>query len=149
MLLHRLFENRAQIPPQTINTILATHVAEYYGFLMCRCQSTSAGEMSSSSRGLTRRIFSNCLKIKCSWLRNAQETRDLIRILANLFKSRGDGTPILTAADFRLDDDAAGILALLDSGVERAPPYASGKGATQYHFRDGRGTGPCKQRAAP
>ena len=44
----------------------------------------------------------------------AQETRDMIRILANLFQSRGDKTPILTAADFRLDDDAAGIGALLE-----------------------------------
>ena len=39
----------------------------------------------------------------------------MIRILANLFKSRGETAPILTAADFRLDDDAAGIGALLDS----------------------------------
>ena len=46
---------------------------------------------------------------------DAQETRDLIRILANLFKSRGDDTCILTSADFRLDDDASGIGALLDS----------------------------------
>jgi hypothetical protein len=33
-----------------------------------------------------------------------QETRDLIRILADLFKSRGAAVPVLTAADFRLDD---------------------------------------------
>ncbi len=46
---------------------------------------------------------------------DAQETRDLIRILANLFKSRGDKVPVLTAADFRLDDDKAGIGALLNS----------------------------------
>ena len=46
---------------------------------------------------------------------DAQETRDMIRILANLYKSRGEVTPVLTAADFRLDDDASGIGALLDS----------------------------------
>jgi len=46
---------------------------------------------------------------------DAQETRDLIRILASLFKSRGEKTPILTSADFKLDDDATGIGALLDS----------------------------------
>lgn len=39
----------------------------------------------------------------------------MIRILANLFKSRGAIAPVLTAADFRLDDDASGIGALLDS----------------------------------
>ena len=48
-------------------------------------------------------------------LTDAQETRDLIRILANLFKSRGETTPIMTAADFRLDDEQSGIGALLDS----------------------------------
>jgi hypothetical protein len=46
---------------------------------------------------------------------DAQETRDLIRILANLHKSSGENAPVLTAADFRLDDDASGIGALLDS----------------------------------
>jgi hypothetical protein len=46
---------------------------------------------------------------------DAQETRDMIRILANLYKSRGEAVPVLTAADFRLDDDASGIGALLDS----------------------------------
>lgn len=39
----------------------------------------------------------------------------MIRILANLFKSRGEQAPTLTAADFRLDDDTSGIGALLDS----------------------------------
>ena len=39
----------------------------------------------------------------------------MIRILANLYKSRGEVAPVLTAADFRLDDDASGIGALLDS----------------------------------
>jgi hypothetical protein len=45
----------------------------------------------------------------------AQETRDLIRILADIYKARGESTPILTAADFRLDDDKSGIASLLDS----------------------------------
>jgi hypothetical protein len=45
----------------------------------------------------------------------AQETRDLIRILADVFKSRNVDSPIITAADFRLDDDKSGIAALLDS----------------------------------
>jgi hypothetical protein len=31
----------------------------------------------------------------------------MIRILANLYKSRGEVAPVLTAADFRLDDDAS------------------------------------------
>src|SRR5262249_26297309 len=45
----------------------------------------------------------------------AQETRDLIRILADVFKGHGSSSPVLTAADFRLDDDVTGIGALLSS----------------------------------
>ena len=45
----------------------------------------------------------------------AQETRDLIRILANLYKHHGEKVPMLTAADFQLNDDASGIGTLLDS----------------------------------
>ena len=39
----------------------------------------------------------------------------MIRILANLYKSRCEAAPVLTAADFRLEDDQSGIGALLDS----------------------------------
>jgi hypothetical protein len=46
---------------------------------------------------------------------SAQETRDLIKILAGLFKTRGENAAILTAADFQLEDDNTGIGALLDS----------------------------------
>ena len=46
---------------------------------------------------------------------NAQETRDLIRILADLFKRCGETSAIITAADFRLEDEESGIAALLDS----------------------------------
>src|ERR1041385_51656 len=46
---------------------------------------------------------------------DAQETRDLIRILAHLYKTHGEKTPIITAADFRLNDDQNVITALLDS----------------------------------
>ena len=44
----------------------------------------------------------------------AQETRDLIRVLADLFK-RHEGSPVVTAAHFRLDDKKSGVTALLDS----------------------------------
>ena len=46
---------------------------------------------------------------------DAQETRDQIRILANLFNGHGESVPVLTAADFRLDDDASDIGALLEA----------------------------------
>lgn len=115
MLLHRLFENRLQIPESDVESTIATHLTEYFRLL----------DVPSSERERNRKEFIEAWPFAPHLLRlledqvlvatDAQETRDLIRILANLFKSQGEKAPILTAADFRLDDDAAGIGALLDS----------------------------------
>jgi hypothetical protein len=115
MLLHRLFDNRLQIPVTNIESLIATHVSEYFRLL----------DIPSSEQERKRKEFIESwpyaphllqlLEDQVLVATDAQETRDMIRILANLFKSQGEATPILTAADFRLDDDAAGIGALLDS----------------------------------
>jgi hypothetical protein len=115
MLLHRLFENRLQIPRGSIESLIATHVSEYLRLLV----------VPSSEHDRKRREFLEAwpfaphllllLEDQVLVATDAQETRDLIRILASLFKARGESAPILTAADFRLDDDATGIGALLDS----------------------------------
>lgn len=115
MLLHRLFENRLQVYPADIETLIATHVAEYF-----RLQDVPFPEQDRK-----RQEFNESWPYAPHLLRlleeqvliatDAQETRDMIRILANLYKSRGEQAPVLTAADFRLDDDASGIGALLDS----------------------------------
>lgn len=115
MLLHRLFENRLQISPGDIEKAVSKHVTEYFRLM----------EVPPSEHDRKRRDFLESWPFSPTLLQlledqvliatDAQETRDLIRILANLFKSCGDASPILTAADFRLDDDATGIQALLDS----------------------------------
>jgi hypothetical protein len=105
----------SQITAVSIEGLVATHVSEYF-----RLPSVPPSE-----RERKREEFSEAwpyaphllqlLEDRVLVATDAQEARDLIRILANLFKSRGANAPILTAADFRLDDDAAGIGALLDS----------------------------------
>jgi hypothetical protein len=115
MLLHRLFENRLQIPRGGIESVVATHVSEYLRLL----------EVPPTEHDRKRREFLEAWPFAPHLLQlledqvlvatDAQETRDLIRILASLFKARGESAAILTAADFRLDDDATGIGALLDS----------------------------------
>ncbi|HUR42186.1 MAG TPA: DUF499 domain-containing protein [Verrucomicrobiae bacterium] len=115
MLLHRLFENRLQITNAQIEKLTATHVAESFRLL----------DVPSSEHDRKRRDFIETWPFSPALLQlledqvlvatDAQETRDLIRILANLFKARGDASLILTAADFRLDDETTGIAALLDS----------------------------------
>lgn len=115
MLLHRLFDNRLQIPGTSIESLIAKHVSEYFRLL----------DVPPAEQDRKHREFTESWPFAPHLLRlleeqvlvatDAQETRDMIRILANLYKSQGEVAPILTAADFRLDDDASGIGALLDS----------------------------------
>jgi hypothetical protein len=115
MLLHRLFENRLQIGKAAISDLVSAHVAEYLRLM----------DVAPSDHERRHREFLVSWPFAPHLLRlleeqvliatDAQETRDMIRILANLYKSRGEAAPVLTAADFRLDDDASGIGALLDS----------------------------------
>lgn len=115
MLMHRLFDNRLQIATGTIEALVAQHIAEFF-----RLRAVPESEQERR-----RKEFSESWPFAPHLLRlleeqvlvatDAQETRDMIRILANLFKSRGEDVPVLTAADFFLDDDFSGIGALLDS----------------------------------
>lgn len=115
MLLHRLFDNRLQISAESIASLLASHVSEYFRLL----------DIPPAEHDRKREEFSESWPFAPHLLRlleeqvliatDAQETRDMIRILANLYKSRGESSSVLTAADFSLDDDASGIGALLDS----------------------------------
>lgn len=115
MLLHRLFDNRLQIANGTIEALVAQHVSESFRLL----------DVPPAEQERKRQEFTESWPYAPHLLRlleeqvliatDAQETRDLIRILANLFKSHGENAPLLTAADFRLDDDSSGIGALLEA----------------------------------
>ena len=115
MLLHRLFTNRLNITKPQIASLIEAHVTETLRLM----------EVPAAEHERKRKEFLVSWPFAPHLLRlleeqvliatDAQETRDMIRILANLYKSRGELAPVLTAADFRLDDDASGIGALLDS----------------------------------
>ena len=115
LLLHRLFENRHQVPPTDIEGLVATHASE---FLRLR-QEPPADHDKLRHDFLETWPFAphlmRLLEDQVLVATSAQETRDLIRILVDIFKASGDRSPVLTAADFRLNDDASGIAALLDS----------------------------------
>lgn len=115
MLLHRLFVNRLHVPASDIETAVDPHFKEY-----CRLLDVPTSEQ---ARRQTEFVDAwpyaphllQLLEDQVLVATDAQETRDLIRILANLFKSRGANAPVLTAADFDLEDSDASIGALLDS----------------------------------
>jgi hypothetical protein len=115
LLLHRLFENRLQVSESDIRSTVEIHLKE-----SVRLLNVAPSEIEQLRRDHVEawpfaphllRLLEDQVLVATT----AQETRDLIKILAGLFKSRGVKTPILTAADFQLDDDNTGIGALLDS----------------------------------
>jgi hypothetical protein len=115
LLLHRLFENRLNIANSDIEQLSAAHVSEYL-----RLSAVPPAEHDRRRRDFLETWpfaphLMQLLEDQVLVATEAQETRDLIRILADLFKTRGATSPVLTAADFRLDDDTSGIAALLDS----------------------------------
>ena len=115
MLLHRLFENRLQIDGAAIDGTLTTHVAEFF-----RLHNVPPAEQDRKLHEFKESWpfaphLLQLLEDQVLVATDAQETRDLIRILASLFKSCGKNNPVLTSADFKLNDDATGIGALLDS----------------------------------
>ena len=114
LLLHRLFENRHQIPQNYIETLLAAHIQEFL-----RLQNISGADHDCHRIEFYEAWpyaphLLQLLEDQVLIATSAQETRDMIRILADLFK-RNDKTPVITAADFRLDDEKSGVAALLDS----------------------------------
>ncbi|MDR1622592.1 MAG: ATP-binding protein [Synergistaceae bacterium] len=115
MLLHRLFENRAQIAEGSIEKLIYVHVSEYFRLLNV----TSAEQEKRRNEFLEAWPFApallKLLEEQVLVATDAQETRDLIRILANLFKNCGEKSCILTPSDFRVDIDESGIGTLLDS----------------------------------
>jgi hypothetical protein len=115
LLLHRLFENRLYIPAAKIDALVAAHAKEQLRLL----------DVPAAEHERVRREINEAWPFAPSLMRlledqvlvatSAQETRDLIKILADVFKSHGQQQPILTAADFRLDDPNSAIASLLDS----------------------------------
>src|SRR5262249_33836330 len=111
----RLFENRLNVSPGDIEQLIAVHLSEYF-----RLAEVPPAEYERRKRDFLEMWpfaphLMQLLEDQVLVATDAQETRDLSRILADVFKSRGEASPILTAADFRLDDETSGIAALLDS----------------------------------
>jgi hypothetical protein len=116
LLLHRLFENRGNFADDDIADLVAPYAAE-------RARLLRPDANAEEKERLAREVVESwpfapemltLLEDHVLMAQAAQETRDLIRILAGVFRSRGRETPLLTAADFALDDDA-GVTPLIDS----------------------------------
>lgn len=115
LLLYRIFENRMNIPDSDIAMLIQTHVDEFLRL----------NHISGSEHEKHRLQFIEAWPYS-PWLlqllddqvliaTETQETRDLLRILVDVFKASGDDTAILTPAHFSLTSEKSGVTSLLDS----------------------------------
>jgi hypothetical protein len=107
LLLHRLFENRANIASDEIVKIANVYANERFRLLFSDKSEHEKG-------GLLREVAESwpfapelidLLEDHILMAQNAQNTRDLIRILAQAYRSRGEAAPVVTPADFFVDGD--------------------------------------------
>jgi len=117
LLLHRLFTNRANIPSDETARLVDAYATERFRL---RFATLPASEQERKREEvLTLWPFSpeliELLDDQILMAEAAQESRDLIRILAAVFRGRGEQAAILTPADFLVDDDACGVQALIAS----------------------------------
>lgn len=117
LLLHRLFKNQTNISRSEIESLVDAYAKERFRL---RCAHLSEAERSRiTSEVVESWPFSpellELLEDQILMAPAAQESRDLIRILAQVFRVRGELTPVITPADFFVNDDACGVQSLLDS----------------------------------
>lgn len=117
LILHRLFENRAQIGDAGISPVARAYAAERRRLLF---EQVAGAEHSRLDREVVEcwpfgPELLDLLEDHVLMSSAAQETRDLIKILAQLFRARGEAVPLLSAADFYVDDDTCGVASLLNS----------------------------------
>lgn len=117
LLLYRLFENRQNIPAEEIRNFVDSYAAERFRLRFSHLPESERARIASEvmacwpfSPELMELLEDQILMAEA-----AQETRDLIRILASSFRERGEKVPIITPADFFVDDDTCGVQSLLDS----------------------------------
>lgn len=115
LLLYRIFENRIQIPEQDIEKTIAVHLNEFY-----RLYNIPGAEQERHKDEFIQSwpfspILMKLLDDQVLIATQTQETRDLLRILVDVFKDAGETSPILTAADFAIVEEKSGVTSLLDS----------------------------------
>lgn len=117
LVLHRLFDNRGQIPLAEIQGKIQAYASERFRLRFAHLADAErtrifaeAAESWPFSPELIELLEDHILMSEA-----AQETRDLIRILAQVYRVRGGQVPLITPADFFVDDDSCGVQSLLDS----------------------------------
>jgi hypothetical protein len=117
LLLHRLFINRRNIIDSEIINLAAPYASERFRLL--HPNKTEVEKERVQQEAYACWPFSpellELLEDHILLSSAAQETRDMIQILAQVYKSRGDSVPFITPADFFVDGESDEVQTLVDS----------------------------------
>jgi hypothetical protein len=115
LLLYRIFENRMQVPASKIEGAIQSHIGEYFRLAKVPQQEQEKQVAEFLEAWPYAPHLLRLLDDQVLIATDAQETRDLIKILVDLFKTVDESQPIITAADFSLTNEQSGVASLLDS----------------------------------
>ena len=117
LVLHRLFQNRDNFTDTEIERIAGPYATERNRLLFT--DRTEADKARLRQEVVAAWPFSpellNLLEDNILMAAAAQDNRDLIRILAEVFRERGSQVPVVTPADFTIDNASCGVTSLLDA----------------------------------
>jgi hypothetical protein len=116
LVLHRLFQNRGNVPPAEIAQ--AVHVFSTERIRLLYADKTQADKAFLEEEVVECWPFApellGLLEDHILMAAAAQDSRDFIRMLAEVFRARGQKVPVVTCADFCVDDDDCGVTTLID-----------------------------------
>lgn len=115
LLLHRIFENRMQVPAAKINGLILPHMNEYFRLAKIPQPEQERRHDDFLEAWPFAPHLLKLLDDQVLIAADAQGTRDLIKILVDLFKQGGEAQPIITAADFSLTNEKSAVASLLDA----------------------------------
>lgn len=117
LVLHRLFQNRGNIPLAEVEQTIDAYATERVRLLYA--------DKTQADQERVRQEVAECWPFSPELLElledhilmasAAQDSRDFIRMLAEVFRARGQQVPVVTPADFSVDDDDCGVTTLVDS----------------------------------
>jgi hypothetical protein len=117
LVLHRLFQNRGNIPPAEIEQAVDAYATERVRLLYS--DKTQVDQERIRQEAVECWPFSpellGLLEDHILMASAAQDSRDFIRMLAEVFRTRGQEANVITPADFCVDDDDCGVTTLIDS----------------------------------
>jgi hypothetical protein len=115
LLLYRIFENRLNIADADVEALIKVHFDEYLRLFHIPGSEHEKHKADFVQSWPYSPLLIQLLDDQVLIATDTQETRDLIRILVDVFKTAGDDNIVISPADFSINNEKSGVAALLDS----------------------------------